>query len=82
MVKTVIMICLLCLGCTAKTITDTVYVTEYKDVYIPVKCEIDIPQKPVYIEGEAFPSLINRILKSYDELENLLEYCRGGKDER
>lgn len=77
-IRTLIFVSILALfGCVKPQIkTETVYITEYKDVYVPVKCKVEIPSKPT-IDNESLPVVLNSIFKTYDELVALLEYCKG-----
>lgn len=54
-------------GCSPKT------VVEYKPVNVPVKCEIDLPTKPVYT-GDVVKDNIS-ITKYAEEVENALQFC-------
>lgn len=50
----------------------------YKDVYLPVKCGVDIPKKPVNDKTfKAHKELMIYFLK----IERLLKICAGKEDE-
>lgn len=57
------------IGCSTKT--------EYKHIYIPTKCEIDMPKKPIYKDDEV---LFARDLTIYSLLlECKLHFCLTGE---
>lgn len=52
--------------------------TIYKDVYLPVKCSVDIPKKPLNDKTfKAHKELMIYFLK----IERLLKICTGKEDE-
>lgn len=54
-------------GCTAKT------ETVYKPVYVPVHCEIEIPQKPKTTNDVVLDNI--NLVKYTETIENALHYC-------
>jgi hypothetical protein len=68
---------LLILCCVALQCTRTVTKIEYRDVYIPVRCNINIPDRPAYNPNTVM-GVIN-VLEYCEKLEVLLKTCTGGK---
>lgn len=58
-------------GCSAKP--EIITRTEYQNVYIPVKCKIDMPAKPKFDENNLESA--KEIAKYYGEVERLLTEC-------
>ncbi len=54
-------------GCTPKTIT------QYEQVYIPIKCDVNIPQKPNDTKDEVKNNLL--IINYVKQLEQALKRC-------
>lgn len=53
----------------------------YKDVFIPTKCEIEMPQKPTYAEPKnlyEYNELLSNELKYSEALESALHFCIKG----
>lgn len=67
-----LIIVILMSGCSAK---DEKVITKYQKVYIPIKCEVDIPQKPKFDELD--PESAVMLGKYYIEVETLLKHCIG-----
>lgn len=61
-------------GCSTKTVTEYVY----KDVYIPVKCNAQIPDKP--LNDRSFDSHKQRMIY-FLKVEALLKECVGVDNE-
>lgn len=57
------------IGCTQRVI--------YKDVYIPTKCDISIPQSPI-LSGDLVSDFV-KALQHSEILEKDLEFCVKGK---
>lgn len=57
-------------GCASK---DVVVKTEFKDVYIPVKCEVKLPPKPKY--NPLNLQSVKDIAKYYEIVELELKRC-------
>lgn len=58
---------------------DIMVKTEYKDVYVPIRCEVSLPQKPVYNKNS--PSSAAEMANYYLLVEETLKGCIGVKDE-
>lgn len=50
----------------------------YKDVYVPVKCDIAMPQKPI-LSGNLVSDYTSALAHS-EELEKDLEFCIKGQE--
>jgi len=59
------------LGCAPKTVTRI----EYRDVYIPVRCEVQMPPRPAY-NPDPVMGVVD-ILEYTEKLELLLKTCTG-----
>ncbi|MBR8461460.1 hypothetical protein KDD93_06780 [Campylobacter sp. faydin G-24] len=57
-------------GCADKKVLTR---TEWQKVYIPIKCEVDIPTKPKYTPSDLQSA--KELAKYYEEVENLLKGC-------
>lgn len=58
-------------GCSTKP--EIITRTEYQNVYMPVKCEVDMPTKPNFDENNLDSA--KGIAKYYQEVERLLMEC-------
>lgn len=58
-------------GCSAKP--EIITHTEYQNVYVPVKCEVKLPEKPKFDENNLESA--KEIAKYYGETERLLMEC-------
>jgi len=58
-------------GCTTKTVTKI----EYRDVKVPVRCDVAIPPRPAY-NPDAVMGVVD-ILEYAEKLEALLRACVG-----
>lgn len=63
-------------GCSQKP--EIITRTVYQDVYLPIKCEAKIPDKPKFDENSLESA--KAIAKYYEETERLLRECIGGMD--
>jgi hypothetical protein len=62
------------LGCAPKTVTKV----EYRDVYVPVRCNITAPERPAYNHDPVMG--VVDLLEYIEKLELLLQTCtEGGK---
>jgi len=61
------------LNCAPKTVTKI----EYRDVYVPVRCNVSIPPRPAYNPNPVLG--VVDILEYTEKLEVLLNTCVGGK---
>lgn len=55
----------------------------YKEVYVPTKCDIEMPDKPPYYEPQTlndFTQLLASELKYSEMLENSLNFCIFGDE--
>lgn len=55
----------------------------YRDVYVPTKCEIEMPSKPKYNEPQTlndFNELLASELKYSEILESSLNFCIYGEN--
>lgn len=71
-------VCGLVIGCTAQ-----LPIVEYQNVYIPVKCNITIPNEPNYTNYTNNSSVVyNVILLKQDDtiIREILNTCEGLKD--
>ncbi|AQW81362.1 hypothetical protein [Campylobacter pinnipediorum] len=57
-------------GCADKQV---IVKTEYKDVYVPVKCKVELPNKPAFDEKN--PQTAKELSKYYKQIEILLKEC-------
>lgn len=79
MIKTLLISCLFALGftgCSTKTKIETEYI--YKDKYVPVKCNAQIPVKP---KSDGTFQADKKKMIYYIKVESLLKECTGVKDE-
>ena len=53
--------------------------TNYQDVNMPVRCEVELPPKPSF--DETNPSTAGDVAAYYEEVERLLLLCIGVKNE-
>lgn len=51
--------------------------TKKELVYIPTKCDADMPQAPIYKRGHNEASAVVEILQYTEKLEKTLEFCIG-----
>ncbi|QCD52513.1 hypothetical protein [Campylobacter sp. RM16192] len=58
-------------GCSAKP--EIITRTEYQNVYVPVKCEVKLPEKPKFDQDRLDSA--KEIAKYYQEAERLLMEC-------
>lgn len=59
-------------GCACKP--EIVWKTEYRDVYVPVKCDVSMPDRPEINEDAVI--MVLDLVGYAAELEALLEVCR------
>ena len=57
-------------GCASK---DAQIMTEYKEIYVPVKCRIKLPQKPEFNPNN--PESLKETIGYYRNIEALLKGC-------
>ena len=68
-------LCVFLSGCAAK---EPIVRTEYKNVYIPIKCEVKIPAKPKFDPNNMQSAL--ELAKYFQTCEALLKECAGVGD--
>lgn len=51
--------------------------TKYEPVYVPTKCEIEIPKRPKQIRGNAYN--VKQIIEYSEKLEYNLKFCIYGE---
>jgi putative lipoprotein len=68
-------LCVFLSGCAAK---EPIVRTEYKNVYIPIKCEVKIPVKPKFDPNNMQSAL--ELAKYFQACEVLLKECAGVGD--
>ena len=56
--------------------TETVYMTEYREVAVPQLCDAAVPKRP--LKQEDIKSTIAELLRYTEGLETALDYCTGG----
>ena len=61
------------MGCAPKVTTKI----EYRDVYVPVKCNAPVPEKPAYNPDPVMGVL--DILEYVEKLELIIKACTGDK---
>lgn len=66
-----ILLSIFLVGCATKT--------EIKYVYVPTKCEVDMPPRPTTSKYDAF--YLKEVLIYTEKLENIIEFCRNGVKE-
>ncbi|HEC1823340.1 TPA: hypothetical protein R1765_001964 [Campylobacter coli] len=54
--------------------TRTIYITEYKDKYIPIKCEVVMPKKPIYYKNNVYKTL-DEVLAYSERLKIIVDKC-------
>jgi hypothetical protein len=69
-----ITLCAVFTGCAPKVVTNTVY----KDVYIPVRCNVTPPPRPQYNPNPVLG--VVDILEYVEKLELLLKTCTEGNE--
>ena len=57
-------------GCASK---DAQVMTEYKEIYVPVKCQIKLPQKPIF--NPSNPESLKETIGYCMHIETLLKGC-------
>jgi len=68
-------LCVFLSGCAAK---EPIVRTEYKNVYIPIKCEVKIPVKPKFDPNNMQSAV--ELAKYYETCEALLKECANVGD--
>ena len=63
--------CAVFLSCAPKVVTKT----EYRDVYVPVKCNAPIPPRPMY-DGDPVMGVVD-LLEYTEKLELIIKACTG-----
>lgn len=53
--------------------------TKKELVYIPTKCEVDVPKAPKYTKGKSEDKAVVEILKYTEQLEKIVKFCTGDK---
>lgn len=75
-----IFVILFAYGC-AKTATqptvEVQYITEYREVAVPVPCDVTPKSRPVLNKNNTVAVTLNDLLLYIESLEADLEYCRG-----
>jgi len=63
------------MGCSTKVVTKI----EYRDVKIPVRCDVTVPERPAY-NADPVMGVVD-ILEYVETLEALLKACTGNTGE-
>jgi hypothetical protein len=68
-----LMLCAVFMGCGSKVVTRV----EYRDVMIPVRCNVAVPPRPTYNPNQVLG--VVDMLEYVETLELLLHNCAGGE---
>ena len=61
----------------ARTVIKTETVTVYRDVKVPVRCDVSVPERPRY-NGDPVTGVVD-LCEYAEKLEGLLRICTEGK---
>lgn len=64
---------LLFIGCSTKCDPEVIKQVEYKETVKAVKCQVTIPEKPVYDEKDI--TSFDKLMDYYDNIETMLKGC-------
>lgn len=51
--------------------------TKKELVYVPTKCEVEVPKAPIYTKGKSEDKSVVEILQYTEKLEKIVKFCTG-----